>query len=188
MGDEIELPLAMSWPLYQYSLRPGHCLTIFPYLLRYSAYIFIISFFVGVYHAQDKTIISIIFCIVNVNKKGGFTELLTRKADYLLIFSSSASTNSGKAMIARIVTVSPPLHCTRRNGGDNGYSGQHGPETGVSHWLRPPQCRGRPWCRAHTARCKGLRRPRPPDRCGYHHTRKTPDLVGGPPAPGYIGR
>lgn len=108
MGDEIELPLAMSWPLYQYSLRPGHCLTIFPYLLRYSTYIFIVSFFVGVYHAQDKAIISIIFCIVNVNKKGGFTALLTRKADYLLIFSSSASTNSGKAMIARIVTVSPP--------------------------------------------------------------------------------
>ena len=107
-GDEIALPLAISLPLYQYSLRPGHCLTIFPYLLRYSAYIFIISFFVGVYHAQDKTIISIIFCIVNVNKKGGFTALLTRKADYLLIFSSSASTNSGKVMIARIVTVSPP--------------------------------------------------------------------------------
>lgn len=83
-------------------------MTIFPYLLRYSAYIFVISFFVGVYHAQDKTIISIIFCIVNVNKKGGFTALLTRKADYLLIFSSSASTNSGKAMIARIFTVSPP--------------------------------------------------------------------------------
>ena len=31
-----------------------------------------------------------------------------RLKSYLLIFSSSASTNSGKAMIARIVTVSPP--------------------------------------------------------------------------------
>lgn len=31
-----------------------------------------------------------------------------RLESYLLIFSSSASTNSGKAMIARIVTVSPP--------------------------------------------------------------------------------
>ena len=31
-----------------------------------------------------------------------------RLEPYLLIFSSSASTNSGKAMIARIVTVSPP--------------------------------------------------------------------------------
>ena len=41
LGDEIERPLAMSWPLYQYSFRPGHCLTIFPYLLRYSAYMVI---------------------------------------------------------------------------------------------------------------------------------------------------
>lgn len=31
-----------------------------------------------------------------------------RLEPYLLIFSSSASTNSGKAMIARIVTISPP--------------------------------------------------------------------------------
>lgn len=31
-----------------------------------------------------------------------------RLEPYLLIFSSSDSTNSGKAMIARIVTVSPP--------------------------------------------------------------------------------
>ena len=56
--------------------------------------------------SQDKTIISIIFYIVNVNKKGGKTAILPRKADYLLIFSSSASTNSGKAMIARIATIS----------------------------------------------------------------------------------